>query len=172
VITIPEKFRAGFDRGMALYDINTPERKAAFLANIAHESGNFKYTVELWGKKPSKWQARYEGHKGLGNNQPGDGYRYRGRGFLQITGRANYRNVTKWLRDVDPNCPDFEADPDALATPEWASISACAWWANNRCNQAADTGDISKTRRIVNGTKMLGLAEVTKTYKELLHGGI
>jgi putative chitinase len=153
---------------MASFNITTKERRAAFLANVIHESGNFKYMTELWGKKPTKWQAKYEGHTGLGNVHPGDGYRYRGRGPIQITGRANYREMTHLIREVQPDAPDFEAEPDLLATPRWGCLAAACWWNHHHCNEAADLGKVRATRRIVNGPRMLGLAEVETLYKSMM----
>src|SRR5690606_17393021 len=70
------------------FEITAPTRLAAFLAQVGHESGGFVYAREIWG--PTEAQKRYEGRKDLGNTQPGDGSRFRGRGLIQITGRANY----------------------------------------------------------------------------------
>jgi len=80
---------------MELYDIGTPTRQAAFLAQVGHESGSLVYVKELWG--PTDAQKRYEGRKDLGNTQAGDGFRYRGRGLIQITGRANYSTAADAL---------------------------------------------------------------------------
>ena len=73
---------------MNRYQIIGPKRVAAFIAQIGHESGQLKYVKEIWG--PTAAQARYEGRKDLGNTVAGDGSKYRGRGLIQITGRANY----------------------------------------------------------------------------------
>ena len=73
------------------YSITTPERLAAFLAQVGHESGSLRFTSEVWGPTPA--QRGYEGRRDLGNTQAGDGFRYRGRGIFQLTGRANYRDI-------------------------------------------------------------------------------
>ena len=73
---------------MGRFQIVGSRRVAAFIAQIGHESGQLVYVREIWGPTPT--QAKYEGRKDLGNTVPGDGFKYRGRGLIQITGRANY----------------------------------------------------------------------------------
>lgn len=134
------------------FAINTPQRLAAFLAQIGHESGGLRYTEEIWGPTPA--QTRYEGRKDLGNTEPGDGQRYRGRGLIQITGRYNYRACREGLRDDGIDCPDFEATPEDLASPEWAAITAAWYWDSHRLNVLADTGtaaDFELITRRING---------------------
>lgn len=147
---------APITEAMDRFKINSPAEQAAFLAQVAHESGRLVYVVELWGPTPS--QARYEGRKDLGNVRPGDGYRYRGRGLIQTTGRSNYAAARDGLRAAlaDPNVPDFEADPDQLSTPRWAAMSAAYFWVSKGC--AALCGNFTAlTRRINGGTN--GLAD-------------
>ncbi len=133
----------------AAYAIDTPQRLAAFLAQIGHESGGLRWVAEIWG--PTAAQARYEGRVDLGNTQPGDGYRYRGRGLIQTTGRHNYGELTRRLRARGRNCPDFEAYPDALLLPEWAVLSAADFWGRRGCNAYADGGDFEGLTRRING---------------------
>ena len=83
------------ESAMSEFDINTPARKAMFLAQIGHESGGLRWIKELWGPTPS--QSRYEGRADLGNTVKGDGFKFRGRGLIQVTGRDNYRNVGEAL---------------------------------------------------------------------------
>jgi putative chitinase len=134
-----------------LYDITTPARLAAFLAQVAHESGDLHHVREIWGPTPA--QQRYEGRADLGNLQPGDGPRYRGRGLLQITGRFNYAAARDRLRHDHPalDVPDFEAGPEQLEHPRWAAMSAAEYWARHGCNELADAGDFEAITRRING---------------------
>lgn len=79
------------EAAMREFEITTPMRQAAFLAQIGHESGGLHWVVELWG--PTIAQRNYENRDDLGNTVPGDGLRFRGRGLLQVTGRANYKTI-------------------------------------------------------------------------------
>lgn len=98
------------------------------------------------------------GREALGNTQPNDGWDYRARGGAGITGRANYRLLTTRLRARGVECPDFEAEPDALCEPWWAALSAADYWDMRGCNALADAGDfIALTKRINGGTN--GLAD-------------
>ena len=129
------------------YRIDTPVRLAAFLAQIGHESGSLHHTREIWG--PTEAQRRYEGRADLGNTEPGDGERYKGRGLIQCTGRTNYRAMTNALRRF--GAPDFEAEPEALEQPQWAAWTAAAWWATHGCNELADVSSFEALTRRING---------------------
>jgi len=134
------------------YSINTRLRWCHFVAQLSHESDSFATTVEYASG------AAYEGRKDLGNTQPGDGRRYKGRGLIQCTGRANYRAFTQWMRARDPSCPDFEQTPDVVATFPWALHSAVWYWTTRGLNAFADADDVDTiTRRINGGTN--GLAD-------------
>lgn len=139
------------EAAMAAYAINTPARQSAFLAQIGHESGGLRYVREIWGPTPA--QARYEGRADLGNTQPGDGKRFRGRGLIQMTGRANYASTRDRLQAKFPNCkvPDFEACPEALAVPKWAALSAGDFWESRGLNALADEGDFERITKRING---------------------
>ena len=128
-------------------DISTPKRQAAFLAQLGHESGGFQYLREIWG--PTSAQKRYEGRLDLGNTQRGDGFRYRGRGLIQITGRANYVRIASRLSRF--GAPDFVAEPEALERPEWAALSAADYWKDRRLNELADTGKFKTLTKRING---------------------
>ena len=123
---------------------------AQFLAQVMHESGGLRYVREIWG--PTKAQLGYEGRADLGNVKPGDGKRFMGRDVLQITGRANYRALTKWVRDTFGAKVDFEAKPELLESPEWLGIGAI-WYFLTRKGliDYARAGNIEMVTRRVNG---------------------
>jgi predicted chitinase len=119
--------------------INTPRRQAAFLAQLAHESGEFRWMEELASG------ADYEGRLDLGNTEPGDGMRYKGRGPIQLTGRSNYRAAGQALGIDLENNPTRAADPDV-------GFRTAAWYWNNRnLNQYADAGNFDAITYRVNG---------------------
>ena len=128
---------------MAEFGIDTPTRQAAFLAQIGHESGGLHWSVEIWG--PTEAQRRYEGRRDLGNVQIGDGFRFRGRGLIQTTGRANYTATGKALG------VDLIAKPELLALPELAARSAAWYWKSRDLNALADAGDFERITRKING---------------------
>jgi putative chitinase len=121
------------------YKINTPERLAAFLAQVGHESGRFHYTEEIASG------AAYEGRLDLGNTEPGDGRRYKGRGLIQLTGRYNYCELSK-----DTGI-DFLANPTLLSDPEYAVLSACWFWHRRGLNTLADNGQFYLITKKING---------------------
>lgn len=141
--TLAELYAGPLDRAMQRYDITTPARIAAFLAQIGHESGRLRHVREIWGPTPA--QTRYEGRADLGNTQPGDGSRYRGRGLIQITGRANYAQVSQALGI------DFVATPEALEAPGPAALSAAWFWHSRNLNALADAGQFEQITRRING---------------------
>jgi putative chitinase len=124
---------------MAEFDINTPRRQAAFLAQIAHESGQLRWVREIASG------AAYEGRADLGNTQPGDGVKYKGRGLLQITGRANYRECGKALS------LDLIGYPELLESAVNASRSAAWFWASRSLNTLADSNRFGAISKRING---------------------
>jgi putative chitinase len=144
---------------MAAYAVNSPARTAAFVAQLAHESGEFRWMEEIWG--PTTQQKRYEppGELAvrLGNTEPGDGLRFKGRGPIQITGRSNYRRFGQQLGI------DLVARPELVATPAVAFEVAALFWKSNGLNELADAGDFVRiTKRINGGTN--GLAQREKYF--------
>ena len=172
------------------YDINTPERVSAFIAQCAHESGNFtalqenlKYRAvtlrkifpkyfpddmlaEQYTSQPNKAELIanrvYANRMGNGDEASGDGYRYCGRGLIQLTGKENYSWFAASLEMPVEDVPAY------LATFEGAVQSACWFWETNNLNQWADKGDIlTLTKRINGGT--IGLDDRIKHYNHALH---
>ncbi len=149
------------NRVMEEYEINTPLRSAAFLAQLAHESGEFRYMEEIWG--PTEAQRRYEPPSNLaaklGNTEKGDGKRFKGRGPIQITGRYNYERYGKLLG------VDLVSNPELAATPQIAFSIAGLFWRSNGLNQLADHDDIVTITIRINGGKN-GLAERKAYYNK------
>ena len=169
------------------YEINTPQRIASFIAQCAHESGNFiflsenlnykaeslvkifhKYfpTIEStngYAKNPEKIANKiYANRMGNGDELSGDGFKYRGRGLIQLTGKTNYTWFAASL-EISP-----EEAAEYTQTFEGAAQSGCWFWETNKLNQYADTGDIlTMTKRINGGT--IGLEDRKKHYAHALH---
>ncbi|MGP3890930.1 glycoside hydrolase family 19 protein, partial [Pseudomonas aeruginosa] len=162
------------------FGITAPVRVAAFLAQVGHESSQLTRLVENLNYSArglaATWPSRYRGadgkpnalalnlarhpqaianntyasRNGNGDDASGDGWRYRGRGLLQITGRLNYRAAGAGL-----GLP-LEAEPELLEQPEFAALSAAWWWASHGLNELADRGEFAAiTRRINGGTNGL-----------------
>ncbi|MCF5226658.1 glycoside hydrolase family 19 protein, partial [Pseudomonas syringae] len=144
---------------MSKYQIVTPLRIAAFIAQVGHESGQLRYVREIWG--PTTPQRGYEGRKDLGNTVAGDGSKYRGRGLIQVTGRANYEESGEALG------LDLIDHPELLELPQHAAMSAEWFWHRAALNSLADKGDfLTITRRINGGTN--GLADRQVLYARAL----
>lgn len=121
------------------YRISSLLRVSHFLAQICHESAGFRTTEEFASG------AAYEGREDLGNVRPGDGRRFKGRGLLQLTGRANY------ARFGDKLGIDLIADPDRAAEPALSLEIACLYWRERSINSHADSDDLIRVTRLVNG---------------------
>ena len=153
-----EKFTQFINDTCDKYEINTPVRQLCFLAQVGHESGGLFYTEELASG------AAYEGRKNLGNTQPGDGVRFKGRGLIQITGRANYKSIGDALG------VDFVKNPTLLGgknvkvcTPDqlkYAALSAGWFWNSRNLNSLAEIIDIKKS--IDTGTNLDNFKAITK----------
>lgn len=169
------------------YDINTPQRVASFLAQCAHESGGFRalkenlnyraeslrrvfpkyFPTDALAKQYEKKQEAianrvYANRMGNGNEASGDGWRYCGRGLIQLTGKNNYQAFADSIETPVEDIPAY------LATFEGAVQSACWFWETNNLNQWADRGDIvTMTKRINGGT--IGLEDRKKHYEHALH---
>jgi putative chitinase len=126
-------------QAMQEFDIVAYLREAAFLAQLAHESAELRYMEEIASG------AAYEGRRDLGNTQPGDGKRYKGRGPIQLTGRANYKKYGELLN------LDLINDPTIAATPEVGFRIAGQFWKLNGLNELADQQKFETITRRING---------------------
>lgn len=135
------KFLDSLNLAMFEFGIDTPLRQAAFLAQIAHESGSLKYVREL-----ASGEA-YEGRRDLGNTEPGDGVRFRGRGLIQITGRTNYRACSLGLFGDER----LLQQPEILEGTVDACRSAGWFWQTMNLNKLADIGAFRPITRAING---------------------
>jgi putative chitinase len=165
-----DKYLPWLNMTMLKYDINTPVRQAMFLSQIAHESGNFCHVSEnlnysvnglrsVFGKyfpndnlaaeyarKPEKIANRvYANRMGNAEESSGDGWKYRGRGLIQLTGKNNY---TTFSLSADNNAL---LEPELVSEPELAVQSAGWFWSTNNLNRLADTGDVRVVTKRING---------------------
>ena len=178
-----DKFCDALNEAMNEFEINTPHREAMFLAQCGHESGmfsavseNLNYKAETltkvfpkyfrdvnpddFAKQPEKIANRvYASRMGNGDEESGDGFRFRGRGLIQLTGKSNYTRCGEALGK------DLTTDSDYLSTPEGAARSAAWFFQENGCNETADGDDVIKTTKIINGGT-IGLEERTELYNK------
>lgn len=139
------KFYDPLISAMAEFGINTPKRAAAFIAQLLHESGSFKYMEEIASGAAYEPSANPKLAKKLGNVKEGDGKRYKGRGAIQLTGRANYKAAGEAL-----GLP-LEAQPE-LAAHSGNAVSIAAWfWSKNGLNELADADDFTGITKRING---------------------
>ena len=172
-----------------LYEIDTGPRLAAFLAQTGHESASFTRTREslnysadallrTWPSRFTRALAEevarkpeaiarivYSGR--MGNRDAADAVRFIGRGWVQITGRANYAGITETLHERIPAVPDFTLNPEMLETPRWAALSAAAYWNDHDLNLLADKGDFDRITSRINGGQV-GKADRRARYARAL----
>ena len=182
-------YREAFQNGQALLDqsgiSNNALRVAHFMAQVFHESSELSFQIESLNYSPERlpkvWPSRFKpigpldprefAHNQeklgnavyggrMGNNGPNDGFTYRGRGLLQLTGRDSYAEATTNLRRQNPAAPDFVTTPDAVFSAQWCLAVAAAKWAAVGCNALADQDDIRKVTRAINGG-LIGLSDRT-----------
>lgn len=139
--TLAARYLDPLNTAMQRFGIDTPVRAAAFLAQIMHESARLRYVRELASG------AAYEGRSDLGNVEPGDGRYFKGRGLIQITGRANYRACSLALYG-DERLIDH---PSLLEAPEASALSAAWYWHSRNLNALADAGQFDLITRRING---------------------
>lgn len=150
-----------FEQAMAAAGCTTVVRAAQWCAQIGHESQGLLYMGELWGKTPTKQQAKYDPASGsdlsrkLGNIRPGDGFRYRGAGPIQITGRDNFGKVSAYgfERGLVPTRTYFLDRPDDLRSDRYGFIGAVWYWtvARPTLNTRADAEDTTACTKLING---------------------
>lgn len=145
------------NEAMAAYHINTHQRASMFLAQVMHESGRLRYVREL------ATGDAYEGRRDLGNIKKGDGRRYKGRGLIQITGRANYQACSRALYGDDR----LIAAPELLEKPEDAANSAAWYWQTRNLNHLADNNQFRLITRRINGG-LNGLTDRLTHYEKAL----
>ena len=139
---VVERYAPALLTRMPANGIDTPLRCMHFLAQIGHESAGFRYTEEI-----ASGEA-YEGRADLGNTQPGDGVRFKGRGLIQLTGRANYAAYGK---AIGVDLVDTDAYETLATDPERAVDVACWFWSTHGLNALADADDIEAVTRRING---------------------
>lgn len=181
-----EYFHEGIDQTFEVFEINTPARMASFLAQTGHESGDLMYTEEnlhykaatlsrLWpslfpagvaeqyaARGPQAIASRaYGGRMGNGPEETGDGYAYRGRGLIQLTGKSNYAACSDALG------MDLISEPDLVSQNPVAVLSAGWFWDTHHLNSYADNGDIAGMTKVINGGT-IGLEERVKNFHRML----
>lgn len=168
------------------YEINTPLRIAGWLSQCAHESGNFRaleenlnYSAEgllkvfgkyfdtpkamLYARQPEKiGNLVYANRMGNASELSGDGFKYRGRGLIQLTGKGNYKAFGQGIGEVDK----IMTQPGLVATPEYAALSAGWFWAHNSLNSLADLKDVKGMTKVINGG-FNGLDHRKELYEQL-----
>lgn len=153
---------------MIAHEINTPLRAAHFLAQAAHESGGFKFktenlnyskdsllkvfpkyftpaSAEAYHRQPEKIANRvYASRMGNGDEKSGDGWKYKGRGYIQLTGKDNYKAFSEWAKD-----PAILATPDVVSEDKHAGLSAIWFWNKNGLSKIADTDNLRDDKTVI-----------------------
>lgn len=167
---IDSKWLKPLEDTFAKYDINTPKRQAAFIGQTAHESANFKTleenlnynagalmrvwpsrfpdasTAEKYAHNPEAIANKvYGGRMGNGPEETGEGWKYHGRGLIQLTGKENYERCGSGIN------VDLLGNPDRLLDPEYAALSAGYFWNKKDLNSLADSGDYETMTKRING---------------------
>ena len=183
-------YREAFQNGQPVLDqcgiTASRLRVAHFMAQVLHESGGLTRQIESLNysaqRLPQVWPSRFKptgpldpavfAHNQqklgnqvyggrMGNTGPNDGFTYRGRGLLQLTGKESYESATRTIRALNPTAPDFVAAPDAVFSAQWCLVVAAAEWTAKGCNALADEDDIRKVTRRINGG-LIGLSDRTE----------
>lgn len=186
--TQARQFLSPLQRSCGLFEINTPTRIASFIAQCSHESVQFTHLEEsLYYRDPKRILAIFPTHVrtmdvasglacnpkalanvvyasrlGNGNQASGDGWKYRGRGLIQLTGRSNYLAASLALASP------YLDEPDLVALPEDACLTAGWFWQRGHCNDMADAENFDAITRAINGPGMTGAAERRVIYQHAL----
>lgn len=148
-----EELAPHFNAAMIEAGVTNVNRATHWCAQLGHESGGLKWLEEIWG--PSDAQKRYEGRADLGNTVTGDGYRYRGRSPIQITGRGHYLNLSKWAhgKGYVPSATFFVDNPDQLSAPKYTFLGPVWYWTVARpgLNALCDKDDLIGVTKAING---------------------
>jgi putative chitinase len=142
----------------AKHGITDPTELNALLAQTGHESGNYRFLTEQGSRS---YFDRYEGRRDLGNTQPGDGFKYRGRGYIQLTGRANYEQFAKF------SGIDVVNNPDLVATPSVGAEASLWYWKTRVKPNVTDFSDVKHVTRLVNGG-LNGLSDREQRFASLM----
>ena len=183
-------YREAFQNGQGVLDASgisaNALRVAHFMAQVLHESSELSFQIESLNYSPERlpkvWPSRFKplgpldprefAHNQeklgnavyggrMGNTGPNDGFTYRGRGLLQLTGRDSYVEATTNLRNQNSAAPDFVMSPDEVFSAQWCLAVAAAKWAAVGCNAFADQDDIRRVTRAINGG-LIGLSDRTE----------
>ena len=183
-------YQEAFAAGQPVLDLfhisENPLRVAHFMAQMLHETGGLAILIESLNYSPKglvkTWPSRFQpkgpldpaqyahneqtianqvyGNR-MGNTAPNDGYTFRGRGLLQLTGKDSYNTATKILRDSYTDAPDFAANPDTVISADWCLKVAAAEWSSKGCNGMADKDNVRAVTYAINGG-YIGLPQRTE----------
>ena len=180
-------YRQAFENGAAVLEraeiSASPLRVAHFMAQVLHECNGLSVQIESLNysapRLPQVWPSRFQPRGPLdpaafahneeklgnevyggrmGNDLPGDGFKYRGRGLLQLTGKESYRNATSALRTQNAAAPDLVVTPDDVFSAQWCLAVAAAEWVAKGCNALADQDNVQRVTRAINGG-LIGLSD-------------
>lgn len=188
--TQAKQFAGYLSDACEMFAINTPVRVAAFVAQCAHESAGFTTLEEcLFYRTPERirevYPSRvptlsdaaslcrnpqalanrvYSNKNGNGTEESGDGWSFRGRGLIQITGRAGYALISAMRSGLQ----DYTSVPDLVAQPSHACLTSAYWWQQHGCNELADSSQIDAITRVVNGPAMVGALARRENFREAM----
>ena len=180
-------YRQAFENGAPVLEraeiSGSPLRVAHFMAQVLHECNGLSVQIESLNysapRLPQVWPSRFQPRGPLdpaafahneeklgnevyggrmGNDLPGDGFKYRGRGLLQLTGKESYRTATSALRTQNPAAPDLVIAPDEVFSAQWCLAVAAAEWVAKGCNALADQDNVQRVTRAINGG-LIGLSD-------------